>query len=212
MRIAGNAVEDYDFILYIAFAILAAINFCFQAMFEQKMKIPPVYFVLIVSVCKCYENSILAAGSQVHPDGAAAQIMYAIQALEIPLLMLVLYETAYVLYEEKGANLAIVQVEERSPRKCTLACTFLWLMRFVAVCLLVLNILINYQLIPNQDYMRAGSAGYVYLAKHSHSLPVWLALVPPIVLSIVGLLTGVAVARYEMIVITAMYNASTKIA
>jgi hypothetical protein len=195
MRIAGNNIEEYAFILHIAFAIISGLLIIFQAIFIQKMKILPVYFIVIVSICFCYENSIMAAGGSLSPDSAAVEIMYALQALEVPLLALCLYETVYCLYDEKGANLEITSIEERKHAQITLAVACLWLVRCVAVCLLVLGILVNYQLIPNQHYMAAGSGGYIYLSKHPQSLPIWLALIPPIILSIVGLVTAFLVVR-----------------
>jgi hypothetical protein len=167
----------------------------FQVMYVQKLKIFAVYFGMIVSVCICYENAIMSAGNQLTPDSAAVEIMYALQALQIPLLLLTLYETAYALYDEKGANMAVVQVEEQAPAQCTIAIACLWLIRLLAVCLLVLNILTNYQLIDGIDYMNTGNGGYIYLAQHPHSAAIWIALIPPIVLSIVALSTSVMVAR-----------------
>lgn len=195
MRIAGEPIEEYAFVLHIAFAIIAGLLLICQVVFIQKMKIMPVYLVIILSICMCYENCILAAGAQLQPDSAAVEIMYAVHALEVPLLILCLYETVYCLYEEKGASLSLVHVEEASPETFTLAIVCLWLIRFVAVCLLVLNLLINYQLIPNQDYKAAGSGGYIYLAKYPHSLPIWLSLIPVIVLSLVSLASAYSVAR-----------------
>lgn len=196
MRIAGNDNPLYAYVLFVIFAILAGLMLIYQAIFLQKMKILPVYFIVLASICFCYENAIMAVGDNLEIDSPAVKIMYALQALEIPLLTVCLYETAYSLYQEKGANMAIVDVEEQLDINCTMACTGLWFTRLVAVCLLVLGLLVNYQLIPNQDYMNAGNGGYIYLAEHPHSLPVWLALIPPIVLSMIGLFTSGAVARY----------------
>lgn len=195
MRIAGNDNKLYEYVLFVIFAILAGLLLVYQAMFLQKMKILPVYFVVIASICFCYENAIMAVGADLEPDSVAVEIMYAAQALQIPLLTVCLYETAYCLYQEKGANMSIVDVEDQSDLDCTPICSGLWFVRLVSVLLLVLGILVNYQLIPDQEYLNAGSGGYIYLARHPHSLPVWLALVPPIVLSIVSLLTSSVVDR-----------------
>lgn len=198
MRLARYSVEEYAFILHIAFAIISGLLVVFQAAFIQKMKILPAYFIVIVSICFCYENSIMAAGGQLETDSAAVLIMYAVHSFQIPLLSLCLYETAYCLYEEKGTNLALATIEEPALVFPNTASICLWLVRFVAVCLLVLNLLVNYHIIPNQDYKAAGSGGFIYLAEHPHSLPIWLALIAPIVLSIVGLCTAYLIVRYDL--------------
>lgn len=196
MRIAGNGNEKYAEVLFVIFAIIAGLLLVVQIAFIQKMKIFSTFAVVVISVCICYENAVLATGDDLTHDSGAIQLLYVLQALQIPLFTICLYETAYRLYEEKGANLATVQLEERLARKCSFPCCGLWFITLVAIMLFILNILTNYQLLDGVDYLHAGSGGYVYLSKHPESVTVWLALIPPIVLSIVALVTSFLVARY----------------
>lgn len=196
MRIAGDGNEKYAEVLFIIFAIIAAFLMVFQVIFLQKMKIFSVYAVVVISISICYENSLLAVGDHLNSDSGAFKLLYGLQALQIPLFIICLYETAYRLYDEKGANLATVQLEERLARRFSLPCFGLWCITVLAAMLFILNILTNFQLLDHLHYLNAGSGGYVYLSKHSHSLTIWLALIPPIVLSIVALFTSMLVARY----------------
>lgn len=195
MRLAGTENHKYAEILFVAFAIIAGLLLIVQIVFLQKMKIFSVFAIVVISVCICYENALLAVGDNLDYDSGAFQLMYALQALEIPLFIVCLYETAYRLYEEKGANLANVQLEERLAKRFTLPCFGLWFIVLIATMLFILNILTNFQLLDGQSYLHAGSGGYVYLAKHPESLTIWLALIPPIVLSIVAFITSYMVAR-----------------
>ena len=194
--LVGNSNDLYAEILFIAFAAISALLIVVEIAFLQKMKILPAYFIVVASICICYENSILAVGDHINSDSAAAQILFALQALEIPLLIICMFETTFHLYEEKGAPFVLFPDENESNQQGASYITF-WFVRFLAVALFVLSILVNFRIIPHQNYDHVGSGGYMYLAKHPDSLPVWLALIPSIILSLIGLITSLMVARYE---------------
>jgi hypothetical protein len=74
----------------------------------------------------------------------------------------------------------------------------LWVMRTVAVLLFVLNIIVNYRLehdVIDED-VRAGRGGYMTLNEFPHDVEIWLALLPNIILSLLGITMAVNLYRY----------------
>jgi hypothetical protein len=75
---------------------------------------------------------------------------------------------------------------------------FLWSIRGIAIGLFIINILVNYGFINSNgsDGTIAGNGGYISLAQHHNSNLLWLALIPPITLSAIGILIMIQIYRY----------------
>jgi len=193
MTFAGQENESFETILFAVYAAIAAIMFCLQVAFLQKLKILPVFLLAVVSLCFCYENIILFLGKSVNENSTEAMIMYAVHSLEVSLLIVCIYETSYRLHEVRGANLISIELNEL--HSVTVDNWSLWVVRLIAVLMCFINIIISYKLIPGVDYFNAGGGGYVYLAEHPQSITIWLALLPPMMLSLVALNTSNIIAR-----------------
>lgn len=193
----GRSPDSYAFVIFIIVAAISVVLFLNQIFYLRKMTILPVYTLPLVSFCTCFENVVLALGSSVADNSLTVEFAKAFKSLEIPLLLLSLYEITHRLHEARSVNFFVLRFDEGSQFAKNFGELALWLIRFIATGLLVINIFVFYQFVPpSNDSISAGLGGYMYLAQHYKSLALWLALIPPMVLSFSSLVLSYFIMRF----------------
>ena len=188
--------HDYSAqILFMAFAVVACVLFIIQVTSLQKLFLLPVFLLPILSFCVCFENIILFLGNGVDSNSEVAAAANVFHALEIPLFVICLYEISFRLHEARSAHFFCIPLDQGPNVTNLVAILFLWLVRLLAACLFILNILVDFKFVSYDDVPLVGQGGYPYLALHSTSTALWLALIPPIVLTFVGLQIGLVSTR-----------------
>lgn len=195
MGFIGQYQPYYAQILFVAFAVISSMLFVIQIVKLQKLKILPIYLLPFLSFLVCYQNSILYYSDNISSDSGAAYAGYVFHSLEIPLYIIIIYEVAQRLHEARSAKFFFLLFDEELKFTNINAIVSLWVIRFIATGLFVLNILTNFSLIPNETPL-IGSGGYMYLAENKYSLSLWLNLIPPIVLSFISITVGIVLFRY----------------
>jgi hypothetical protein len=188
-------VGYYSGVLYVAFCVIGFILFCLQILFLQRLTLMPAYLLPLLSFCVTYENAVMYYScNATAADGNTIGAGLVFIALIPPLILVLLYEISYRLYEARQAHFFCLPLEQGLSSAPGAASV--WLVRLVAAGLFIMAIFVNFSVVSHTDASSAGSGGYAYLAQHSQSLAVWLALIPPIVASLMALCMGIAVHRY----------------
>ena len=195
----GNNLDDYAFIAFVIIVILSVLLFCKQVLYLRKMTILPVYTLPLVSFCICFESTVLLLGSSISDNSLTADFAYIFKCLQVPLLLLSLYEITHRLHEARSVNFFFLRFDEGDVFAKKNGDRFLLLIRIVACGLLIINILTFYQLsLPSAGSVLVGMGGYIYLAENYYSLNLWLALIPPIVLSLASLVLSYSIMRCKI--------------
>jgi hypothetical protein len=184
----------YAFIIFIIIAALSGILFLVQILYIQHLNILPAYILPFISFCFCFVNTLLARGSNVNSDSLLAGFGYVFHSFRIPLLIIALYESAYRLHETRAVHFFCFPFDQGTDAPKALALTYLWFVRLIAIGLFVMNILVDFDLVDSCESASLG--GYIFLSKHSSCLPLWLSLIPSMVLSAVGLFVSDIVHKY----------------
>jgi len=188
-------VGYYSGVLYVAFSVIGLILFFLQILFLQRLTLMPAYLLPLLSFCVTYENAVMYYSCNASSaDGSTIGAGLVFIALIPPLILVLLYEMSYRLYEARQAHFFCLPLEQGLSSAPGAASV--WLVRLVAAGLFIMAIFVNFSVVSHTDAPSAGSGGYAYLAQHPQSLAAWLALIPPIVVSFMALSMGIAVHRY----------------
>lgn len=197
MTYVGLHQEEYAKILHIFMAIVAALLCVMQIYFVRKFVFMPVFLLPFLSFTMCFENSVISLGTQVSVHSITAVFTYIFQACQVPIFIVVLYETAYRLHEVRAARFWCIPFDEGAKTCChTSAIYTVWMIRIAAVTLFFVILFVNFQQTIGHDIVEDGRGGYLFLAKHDKSNTLWASLVPPIILDIVGFATSYTMWRY----------------
>jgi len=192
--ITGESPTDAQFIVYVIIMAMMTIFFYYQVRHLQKMTILPVYLLPFGTFCMFIENLCLALGSQIRNESTGAYIAYIFHSFNIPILLTCMVEVSYRLYETRSAQFFFIRFDEAESEAFTPmgSLAFLYGMRFLSLSLIALTVTVNF-VAPDLE-----TGGYLTLAKDVTSVPLWLSLIPPILLSLVCLVVSVAVIRYGL--------------
>lgn len=193
-----NSSELYQQILLFVFGAIAIILLILQVILLLKINLICVKLFVLLSFCIAYENFTLFANNF---DALSTDSVYAanfFQALITPLFIIFLFEITLRLYEARSAVFFFIPFDQGAQYVQFRMAVLLWSVRLLAIGLFIINILVNYSLISynGTDGPIAGNGGYISLSEHSNSNVLWLALIPPITLSTIGILICIQVYRY----------------
>ena len=199
----------------LTFGIVAILLFFVQIIFLQKLSILPAYVLPALSICIAFENVALFDGGNFSFDGPLADCVRFFHSLQIPIFVIVLFELAFRLHEARSARFGFIPFDQSADVINDWGLTIkkitrvpLWTMRAVALGLLVMNILVDYRLIDsNESSLYVHRGGYITLADHSSMMVLWLSLIPPMFLSVLGLYIALVLYRYGVnFTISLTYN------
>ncbi len=191
MHLVGNELNNAEYGGFVAMSVVSALLFLIHIRYIQKITMNAVYLLPCLAFFICFENTSVSFGRSVNPDSVTAYFTYIFHSLQIPLMIVILYELSYRLFEVRTAHFICLPFDQRSDVSKTLAVCTLWIVRVLACGLTVLNIVVD----VNGDDDRASAGGYIYLSQHRSSLYAWLSLIPPMCLSVMAIIVGDAIAR-----------------
>lgn len=202
MYVYGSTYSDMGPLfnhVYLVFAVLAAILLLYQLLVLRRLKIMSTYLMLpLLSFCTSYENVALYLSSQhlIHEEHVHFYIGYVLHSLVVPLFLLIMYEVTFRLHEFRNAHFFCFPLEI-SPSSIFAKIT-LWIMRLLCAVLCTINLIVEFEWfgIDNNDPPKTGSAGYMYLADNRRELSLWLALIPSLSLTVVGILVSMYIYKY----------------
>lgn len=194
MTFFGHENEPFETGLYISFAIISGLLFFLQIFYLQKLRMLPVYLLPAISVCICWENSLLAGGNRTETYWRISQFVTAIQALILPFHVIVIFEMPFRLHQARTAHFLCIPFEQGEMISGFISKICLWSVRIIALGLLVINLLVNFNL-PHGHEM-AGKVGFVYFNDIENNTHMWLALLPPLLLSLESTIISVVMQRY----------------
>lgn len=195
MTFVGDHNEPFETGLYISFAIISGLLFFLQIYYLQKLRMLPVYLLPAISVCICWENSLLAGGDRTEPSWRISQFVTAIQALILPFHVIVIFEMPFRLHQARTAHFLCIPFEQGEFISGFISKVCLWSVRIIAVGLLVINLLVNFKLPHGQSDM-AGKIGFVKFNDIGDTIHMWLALLPPLLLSLEATIISVVMQRF----------------
>ena len=195
MTFVGIDQPYYARILFVGFAVIAAISCFYQITYLKSFKIIPIYLLPLLSFFICYENCILYLASTISPNSSLAYAAYVFHSLEIPLFIVIFYEMAFRLHRARSAHFICIPFDQKFEWVQFSAAMSLGLNRFIAIGLFILNILSDFRFVDESKAEWSGSGGYVYLARYPTSKALILNLIPVIVLSFVSLVIGYVLYR-----------------
>ena len=131
-------------VVFILFATIIGALVPFQLVFLQKLIIVPVRLLPLLSFCMCYENVVLALGDWVTSDSPAVISGNVFHSLQIPLFVIILYETTFRLYQARSLQLSCLRFDLGGSVHGALAELSLWGMRILAAALFTMNILADF--------------------------------------------------------------------
>jgi hypothetical protein len=194
MTFLGQQNEPFETGLFISFAVISGVLFFIQIISLQKLRMLPVYLLPALSACICFENSLLAGGGRTEPSWRLSQFVTAIQALIIPFHVLIIFEMPFRLHQARTAHFLCIPFEQGDLISGTIAKVSLWLVRVFALGLLVITILVNFKL-PHATIEEAGEVGFVYFNEIDDEIHMWLALLPPLFLSVEAVVLSIVMQR-----------------
>lgn len=200
MTFVGNENEPFETGLYIAFASIAGILFFIQIIYLQKLRMLPVYILPALSACICWENALLAGGSRSDPSWRISQFVTAIQALIIPFNVIIIFEMPFRLHQARTAHFLCIPFEQGEVISRFIAKVSLWSVRVFALGLLVITIIVNFK-IPQAATNNAGNIGFVYFNEIHDEIHMWLALLPPLILSVEAVVLSIVMQRYLALIL-----------
>lgn len=186
-------------VCYITFAAVAAIVFLLQIVLLRRLRIMTTYLMLpLLSICVAVENVALYLGSAIDVDHTTSSMYvgYVLNSLIVPLFLLILYELVFKLHEFRNAHFLCFELEVDAESRP--AQVLMWIMRIICVGLVAIKLIVEFGWlgVDNKDPAKTGSAGYAYLIDHSHSMALWLALIPSMCLSMFGALVSLYIFKY----------------
>eukprot|EP01038_Epipyxis_sp_PR26KG_P009861 gene9861-13268_t len=161
------------------------------------MKLGVVFLLPFLSFCLCFENFILLLGSDISSTSILAGFSFVFHSLQIPLFVVILYETSYRLHEVRAVQFCCIPFDQGSNMNQFLANISVYVIRIIAILLFVTNIFVDFEIyLKSHDSIKVGRGGYAYLAKNDQSLPLILSLVPPAVLSAIAIPLAHIISRF----------------
>lgn len=194
MTFVGKENEPFETGLYIAFASIAGILFFIQIIYLQKLRMLPVYILPALSACICWENALLAGGNRTDPSWRISQFVTAIQALIIPFNVIIIFEMPFRLHQARTAHFLCIPFEQGEVISRFIAKVSLWSVRVFALGLLAVTIIVNFK-IPHAATNEAGKVGFVYFNEIGDEIHIWLALLPPLILSVEAVVLSIVMQR-----------------
>jgi hypothetical protein len=197
MSFVGQNINQTEYGLHVFMAAVSGLLIVKQFFFIKNMKIFSVYLLPCISFVICFENTVLSYQELIKTCSVEAYFTYVFHSLKIPLMIVVLYEASYRLFETRTAQFICFPFDQGSDFSKTLAVFSLWVIRLIACGLFVIGFLANILGCSQKGIRGSGSGrgGYMFLSDHNKSGVTWMTLVPPIILSITGLVIGGAMAR-----------------
>lgn len=195
--------ESYEYVVFIVFAVLAAILGTVSLFVLQRLNILPVYLLPLLCFCMCFENTLLSFADNIASNSKVAYAGYVFQSLEIPLFVIILHETSFRLYQSRSFQFCCVRFDQRNGRTVhRAAAVWLWSVRVIAVGLFIMNIFADFAFVPpGEDCPSADVSGYVSFVTDPNCRTLVLALVPPIFLSFLSITIGLMLVRYLFLII-----------
>lgn len=188
MTFLSGEADYYERVLFVAFAVIAAILCVLQIIFYQELKAIPIYLLPFLSFCMCFENIALYRQERIDDFGSVAAAAKVFQAFIVPLFVMMVYEVPFRLHETRLAHFGCIPFEQGSDMPLYVAYSFLWMERVIAAGLFVMGIIVNFDFVKESDENEfSGVGGYKTLSEHSRSLQLWLSLIPPMSLSAIGI-------------------------
>ena len=191
--------ELYEQILYFLFGSIAVVLLLIQVLLLSKLNLLCVKLLLLLSFSIAYENFTLFANTFVVLNIDKVNACNFFHSLQIPLFVVFLFEITLRLYEARSSPFCLIPFDQGAEYVKFRTLFFLWFIRLVSIGLFIINILVNFDFIKSNDNDGkniAGNGGYISLADHSKSNVLILSLIPPIILSSMGILIMIQVYRY----------------
>ena len=198
MNIFGRTdTEDYALIVFIVFAIIAAILGTISLVVLQKLNILPVYLLPLLCFCVCYENTLLSIGDKISGTSKQAYAGNFFHSLEIPLFVIILHETSFRLYQSRSFQFCCIRFDQCNGRTINYAAVvLLWSVRIIAIGLFIMNMFADFAAVPAGENCRsAGVGGYVSFNSDLDCRTLALSLFPPIFLSFISITIGMILVR-----------------
>lgn len=188
MTFLDGETDYYERILFVAFAVIAALCCVVQLIFFQELKIIPVYLLPFLSFCICFENICLYRQENHSDNSSIVHAAYVFHSFIVPIFIMLVYEVPFRLHETRLAHFGCIPFEQGSDMPQGASRLALVSERFIAVGFFVMNIIVNFDLFKENDKSDfSGIGGYKTLAEHPRSLQLWLSLIPSITLSALGI-------------------------
>ncbi len=111
MAIFGNPADYTQRVVFILFASTIGAMVPIQLIFLQKLIIVPVRLLPLLSFCMCYENILLGMGDWIDASSDVASAGNVFHSLQIPLFVIILYETTFRLYQARSLQLACLRFD-----------------------------------------------------------------------------------------------------
>lgn len=193
--------DNYPFqILFMGYAVIASMLFFLQIIFLQKLAIFPVYILPFLSCFIAYENVVLYMGSSIETMSNVANAAYVFHSLQIPMFISIIFELAYSLHEARSARFCCIPFDQGEDVPKCISLVVLWTIRLICLGLFIMNILVDFNFASEpSSKLYAGRGGYATLAEHSSMIPLWLALIPPMTLSVIGSYVALVIYRFSFI-------------
>jgi hypothetical protein len=194
-----NTPELYEQILFFLFGSIALLLLVLQVVLLSKLNLLCVQLLLLLSFSIAYENFTLFANTFTSLSTEKVNACNFFHSLQIPLFFIFLFEITLRLYEARSAPFCFIPFDQGAQYVKFRMTIFLWFIRLVSIGLFIINILVNYDFIESNDTDGeniAGNGGYISLSEHSKSNVLILSLIPPILLSGMGILIMIQVYRY----------------
>ena len=126
MTCFGNQTDFTQRVVFILFASTIGALVPVQLVFLQKVIILPVRLLPLLSFCMCYENVVLALGDLVSKTDNVVMAGNAFRSVQIPLFVVILYETTFRLYQARSLQLSCLRFDLGGSTDSFLAELSLW--------------------------------------------------------------------------------------
>ena len=192
-----DGLEEYEQIVFIIYAAIAAVLGTISLLFLQRLNILPVFLLPLLCFCVCYENTLLSLGNKISNNSKVADAGYVFHSLVIPFFIIILHETSFRLYQSRSFQFCCIRFDQSNNRTINIAAAvLLWSVRVISIGLFIMNIFTSFEAVPSdRQCSQAGIGGYVSFIAEPHCLTLILALVPPIVLSFISINIGMILVR-----------------
>lgn len=158
---------SYMPIVFIVFAVIAAILGTVSLIFLQKLIILPVFLLPLLCFCICYENTLLSYGNQINSMSNLAYAGNVFHSLSTPLFLLIQHETSFKLYQSRSFQFCCIRFDQDKSvtRVSSIAALFLlWGMRIIACGLFVMKLLAAFNdSLPEEESCDVAEQGYMCL-------------------------------------------------
>lgn len=208
----GDATQP---IFCIVFGIMAITLLIIQMIFLSKLRILPAYALPLLSFCLAFINISLYFGESIKIKSPMANTLNLFQSLVVPLFVLVLFEMTFRLHEARSAKFCYIPFDQQTDVVNDWGLSIkmvtrvpLWFIRVVVSGLFAMNILVYYRFVTcTNSNQYVGKGGYMTLADHPTMTSLWLALIPPMFLSALGLYMALVLYKYGVnFTISLAYN------